>query len=483
MNPLVVVDSPRRWPLKISGTNLVSAYDYLSDAQLAQGVGRKVFNLCRSFRYQAAGYYVSLLAEARGHRPLPSVSVIQDLRLAPVVKLASGGLHELMQANLRRIESDTFELSVYFGRNLSQGHDRLALAVFNAFPAPLLRARFERSRSRRWQLASVRVLGLSEVPDSHRAFLIEQATRYSKRRPRKKKASAAARFDLAILYDPDDPMPPSNSEAIKQLLAAGEELGLGCDLIGRDAYGRIGEYDALLIRDTTSVNHYTYRFSRRASARGMVVVDDPQSILRCTNKVFLAETLARHRVAMPKTLILSRENALSGLRSLGFPCVIKKPDSAFSAGVFRIDAESGLQALLNEQFETTDLLVAQEYVPTEFDWRVGVMGGEPLFVCRYGMAPGHWQIVKRDDKGIHEGESETLLVTDAPVEVVQLAVRAAALMGDGLYGVDLKTVEGKSMVIEVNDNPNIDAGVEDAALGDELYRRIMGHLLRKLESR
>ena len=88
MIPLVVVDSPKRWPLLIPGTELVSSYDYLADAQFAQGPGRKVFNLCRSFKYQAAGYYVSLLAEARGHRPLPSISAIQDLRLAPVVKLA-----------------------------------------------------------------------------------------------------------------------------------------------------------------------------------------------------------------------------------------------------------------------------------------------------------------------------------------------------------------------------------------------------------
>ena len=76
MKPLLIVDAPKRWPLKIPGTELVSAYDYLSDPAHADGAGRKVFNLCRSFKYQAAGYYVSLLAEARWHRPLPSVSVI-----------------------------------------------------------------------------------------------------------------------------------------------------------------------------------------------------------------------------------------------------------------------------------------------------------------------------------------------------------------------------------------------------------------------
>jgi glutathione synthase/RimK-type ligase-like ATP-grasp enzyme len=124
--------------------------------------------------------------------------------------------------------------------------------------------------------------------------------------------------------------------------------------------------------------------------------------------------MARHRVATPRTLDLSRENALDGIRSLGFPCVLKRPDSSFSSGVERCDTEGEAPGMLAAFFEASDLLVAQEYVPTDFDWRIGVLGGEPLFACRYGMAPGHWQIVKRDDNGVHEGDAETLPVEDAP---------------------------------------------------------------------
>ena len=61
----------------------------------------------------------------------------------------------------------------------------------------------------------------------------------------------------------------------------------------------------------------------------------------------------------------------------------------------------------------------------------------------------------------------------APREVIQLALSAANAIGDGLYGVDIKTVNGQHVLMEVNDNPNIDRGVEDAVLGDELYHRIM----------
>ena len=60
-------------------------------------------------------------------------------------------------------------------------------------------------------------------------------------------------------------------------------------------------------------------------------------------------------------------------------------------------------------------------------------------------------------------------------------MRAASLIGDGFYGVDLKQVGRSAHVIEVNDNPSIDAGYEDAVLKDTLYERIMEHFVRRLE--
>jgi len=71
----------------------------------------------------------------------------------------------------------------------------------------------------------------------------------------------------------------------------------------------------------------------------------------------------------------------------------------------------------------------------------------------------------------------------APGRAVRVALKAANLIGNGLYGVDVKQSGDRFYVIEVNDNPNIDAGVEDAVLKQELYRRIMSVLLRRIEHR
>lgn len=69
--------------------------------------------------------------------------------------------------------------------------------------------------------------------------------------------------------------------------------------------------------------------------------------------------------------------------------------------------------------------------------------------------------------------TETLRVEDAPAAVLKTAVDAARLIGNGLYGVDLKEINGIPHLIEINDNPSLDAGIEDEVLGMELYTAIL----------
>ena len=67
-------------------------------------------------------------------------------------------------------------------------------------------------------------------------------------------------------------------------------------------------------------------------------------------------------------------------------------------------------------------------------------------------------------------------------KAVAIALKAANLIGNGLYGVDVKESDGQFYIVEVNDNPNLDSGQEDAVLRDELYRRIMESFVRRIES-
>ncbi|GAB4193432.1 MAG: RimK family protein [Phycisphaeraceae bacterium] len=481
MNHLLIVDNPDRWPLHVPGVEIVSARSYLTDPHFASLDRVRVYNLCRSFKYQTAGYYVSLLATARGHQPLPSIETIQDLRLDPVIRVASQELDELIQTSLKPLKSETFELSIYFGKNIAARYDRLASALFSQFPAPLLRVTFEHNK--RWSIQNIRVLGSRDIPDSHRDFCVQQAENYFYR-PARAKRRKPYRYDLAILRDPDEALPPSSEKTIGLFCSTAESHGLRTELIGKMDYGRVAEFDALFIRETTAVNHHTFRFARRASASGVIVIDDPQSILRCTNKVFLAEMLTRHNLPTPKTVIFSKDNWEQVVDKIGYPFILKQPDSSFSAGVLKIEDQASLDVELPRMLEASELLIAQEFVPTEFDWRIGVLDGQPLYACRYHMARRHWQIIKHESGGrVRYGGVDTLPVHQAPPKIVRAAVKAAKLIGDGLYGIDCKEVGGIPMIIEVNDNPNIDAGVEDRVLGPLLYETIIRTFISRIESR
>jgi len=484
MRILIVTNSPKDWPVQIDNVQVVDARVYLTDPSFNAMRGVKVFNMCRSYRYQSTGYYVSLLAEARGHKPLPSITTIQDVKTQAIVRNVSEDFEEEIQKELAPIKSDRFTLSIYFGRNMAKRYARLALLLFNQFQSPLLRADFVHAEKTGWQLKKITTISANEVPAAHWPFLIEVANQHFAGRSSSIKKRAQARFDMAILHNPDDPEPPSDEKALKKFVKAAEVLGIAADFVTRDDYGRLAEFDALFIRDTTSVDGYTYRFSRRAASEGLVVIDDPESIVRCTNKVYLAELLMRHKVPTPKTLVVHKDNAQTIGDELGFPCVLKKPDSSFSQGVVKVKDDAELAAQLEEFFTKSDLIVAQEFLPTTFDWRIGILDRQPMFACKYFMAQGHWQIIRADRVGPGRyGKSETIPVELAPRKAVQVALKGANLIGDGLYGVDVKESNGKFYVIEVNDNPNLDAGCEDLILKDELYSRIMRVFLKRIEQR
>jgi len=482
MNPiLLVVERPESWPLEIPGVDLVAARSYLTDPSFVHRRDFKVFNLCRSYRHQSLGYYVSLLAEARGHRVLPSSMTIQDLKSRSLVRFISDDLDGVLQKSLGKIASNAFVLSIYFGKNLAQRHERLSRELFNLFPAPLLRAQLSRTNGR-WQLQGLRPIAFKDIPDEHHGFVVEAAREHFARRRRTAAKTTTARYDLAILVDPTEPTPPSDEKALDRIVQAAHALELRPEIVTRDDYGRLAEFDALFIRATTQVDHYTYRFARRAAADGLVVIDDPVSIVRAANKVFLAEMLSRMKIPTPRTVVVHRENLKKVPAELGLPAVLKLPDGSFSLAVVKLDDRKSFLAKAREYLESSELLIAQEFLPTAYDWRIGVLDGQVLFAAHYLMVKGHWQVAHTDGKGrMSYGGTRAKPLDEVPPAVLDVARRSAAAVGDGLYGVDVKEVDGHAFVIEVNDNPNLDADCEDGVLGDELYRRILGVMLARIE--
>lgn len=489
-NQIIIVENLKDWKADFPEAAVVDVDDYLTGPQYFKMRNVQVINLCRSYRYQSVGYYCALLGQARSHRVIPSVKTMLDLSSKAMYGLDAEDLDDLVERALKRSgqrgEGNTFVLDVFFGECAYKKLGDLARQIYETFPCPLLQVVFEYESN--WRIKGIKPLALNKLNEDQSGLFTWALAHYLKKRWRSPKTRAPSRYDLAILYNPNDPLPPSDKRALQKFVKAGKSLGVAVEMIQRKDYSRLAEYDALFIRDTTRINHYTYRFAKKAESEDMVVIDDPNSILRCTNKVYMAELLRANRVPTPKSRILHKADIKRVdrivEREFDYPVVMKVPDGSFSLGVYKAEGRAELLEIAQRLFKDSELILAQEYLYTDFDWRVGILNRTPIFVCQYFMSKKHWQIVNHGPGGrITEGAWKAWRVGEAPNEVVTAALNAANLIGDGLYGVDVKQNEDGVYVIEVNDNPNIEAGVEDAYLKDELYNLVIRDFVRRLDSR
>ncbi len=481
MPKLIIVDKPKHWNLHLEDVLVITPAQYITDEAFQAVRNLKLINLCQSYQYQSEGYYVSLLAEARGHKVLPEVSTIQDFRFTSILRDDSLDFDALIQATFKNEPYDKVEFNVYFGSTQSEHLNKLALQLFQLIQAPLVRASF--AKKTKWVLQGIRPVSLNEMPETDQPILERALEKYLLRK-RDYRIDDKKKYDLAILVNPDESSPPSDDRALKRFYKASLEVGFNTEFITKNDIDQLIQYDALFIRETTNVNHHTFRFAKKAEALGLAVIDDPESISKCTNKVYLNELLNVNKVLTPRTLVMNAENCDHIPQKMNFPFILKQPDGAFSRGVVKIDSLGQFRSECENMFEKSDLIIAQEFLPTPFDWRVGIIDGQVLFVCKYFMATKHWQIVNWSAKkeASRDGQVECVPVDQAPAGLLKTALKATSLIGKGLYGVDMKEVDGKFYVIEVNDNPNIDAGTEDKILKERLYQQIMEVILNRIKT-
>ncbi|WP_369855050.1 RimK family protein [Candidatus Thalassolituus haligoni] len=483
----VVVDDLNDWAPYFPSKDVISFEQYLALPTETSDNKVRVINCCRNSHALGRGYYASLLAEARGHHIIPSITVFNDVRRKALTSLQLEGLEQTIDKLARQLDDSGTELvfRLFFGRTPISALAPLGKQLFERFAAPILEVRLRKQTS--WTVDRIRVLALGDLKtEQDQTDFADAVDQYSNLLWRKPRTRKRYRFDLAMLVNPDEAMPPSDRNAIARFVRAGKRLGINVSLIGKKDYMRLPEYDGLFIRETTNIDHHTYRFAKKAEAEGLVVMDDPTSILRCTNKVYLADLLKTHRIGTPATRIISQQSEaiLQDLeQSLGFPMVLKTPDGSFSRGVIKVSDRKELETGLKQLRQKSALVLAQEYMFTDYDWRIGVLNNKPLFACRYFMVKDHWQIYQHHTGSVDSGGFETMPTYDVPRDVLDIALRATRLIGDGLYGVDIKQSGSRVVVIEVNDNPSIDSEVEDLSLGAALYHEIMAEFLRRMEDR
>jgi glutathione synthase/RimK-type ligase-like ATP-grasp enzyme len=272
------------------------------------------------------------------------------------------------------------------------------------------------------------------------------------------------------------------AEALQNFKQTAESMGHEFNFMFRNGLSEIPKYDAVFIRATTDPLYTAYVVSKTAWELGLKVIDDPESIRVCANKIHQYRLFEKFGVPHIPTLFLNKEEfhhkQISEIFELfGKPVVIKAPYTSFSKYVEKVACETSFRDVAKRFFRRSDFLVVQKFMPSRFDWRVGVLNNEVLYVCKYMMPKGKWKhgVKRRGKPSFVWGRTVSLKRDNAPQRLKETALKACAVVGCGLYGVDIKEVNGEYVVVEVNDNPSIYRGYEDYRDRD-IYEKIIRQL-------
>jgi glutathione synthase/RimK-type ligase-like ATP-grasp enzyme len=485
---LILVDQLNDWGPYYPTNQVVAISDYLGTNHTENHAETRgyVINLCHDYSYLSSGYYGSLLAEARGGQVFPSVRAIRELNSFESGQPVSTKFSLLLETTWRKRNTQNDHLSIRSVFGLTNDVDLTSIArrLFDTYAFPIADIHFKRIQENLWVIDQFSVRSLDELDDAGETEFADALDTFSHKIWRHRRNTKRFKYDVAILINPEEALPPSNKGALKAFEKAGKALGLNVDFITPRDESRIGEYDALFIRETTKVDHHTYRIAQAAENQGLLVIDSPTDIMRCSNKVYLHERLKLNGVDTPKTRLILTQHPINYdeiIAALGLPIIVKIPDGSFSIGVEKARTREELEECITRLGARSALLLLQEFMPTDFDWRIGIMDNQVLFACRYFMAKSHWQIYNHSARSHKSGNADAMSVDKVPKNVIKTALKAAKCMGAGFYGVDLKADGDRAVIIEVNDNPSIDMGVEDLHSGQMLYQQIMVIMLRQLD--
>src|ERR1700733_7696536 len=259
---VILVDQPRDLPNAETPHKVITTTEYLARPRLFE-VGRpKLVNLARSYAYQSKGYYASLLAEARGHRVVPTVETMLELREQKLYEHALPELEEELNRCARRADfqpEGDFKLLVCFGIARDERFEPFGKLLFDWFRCPALEVSIEPGA--RLSIDRIRPRTITRLANGEAEFFRESLHNHTKREWRDPKARSVAKYDLAVLHDPNEneKTSPSSQASIKHFARIAEKMSVDVELITKRQLAELAEFDGLLISETTSIDNHTYR--------------------------------------------------------------------------------------------------------------------------------------------------------------------------------------------------------------------------------
>jgi glutathione synthase len=217
----------------------------------------------------------------------------------------------------------------------------------------------------------------------------------------------------------------------------------------------VTEVDVLMLRNDPSIDAQTpwaaeagILFGREAVRRGVIVLNDPDSLGRAINKLYFQSFPVEARA---ETLITKHASDVKEFaKAHGGNIILKPLQGSGGSGVFKVDPKDGSN--LNQIIEAIGrdgYIIAQAYVPAakKGDIRLFIMNGRPLEID--GKYAALRRVAAKDDirSNIHAGgKAEAVEIGQVELDVAEMI--RPKLMADGMFLIGVDIVGDK--ILEVN---------------------------------
>ncbi|MCB1578727.1 MAG: 30S ribosomal protein S6--L-glutamate ligase [Xanthomonadales bacterium] len=216
-------------------------------------------------------------------------------------------------------------------------------------------------------------------------------------------------------------------------------------------------FDAVIPRIGSSITFYGTAVLRQFEMMGVYTPNSSDAVLRSRDKLRSLQLLARQGIDLPMTVFGDYpDDTADLLQMLGDPPhVIKLNEGTQGQGVLLAEKRSASQGMIEAFRGLYANFVVQEFI--------GEAGGGDLrcFVVGNRIAGAmHRQAPEGDFRAnLHRGGSAAPATLSG--QETEVALRAAAIMGLGVAGVDLLRSRRGPLVLEVNSSPGLE-GIEEA---------------------
>ena len=246
------------------------------------------------------------------------------------------------------------------------------------------------------------------------------------------------------------------------------------------------EVDVLMLRSDPSLDAQAMPwaaevgilFGREAAKRGVIVLNDPDSLSKAINKLYFQSFPVQARA---DTLITRHESDIKAFaKTHGGNIILKPLQGSGGSGVFKVDAKS--KSNINQMIEAISrdgYIIAQAYVPAakKGDIRFFLMNGVPLEID--GKYAALRRVASKDDirSNIHAGgTAEAVEIGDTELRVAEMI--RPKLIADGMFLVGIDIVGDKILEVNVFSPGNLGscsrlAGVDFAVpIVDSIERKV-----------